>query len=178
MNIGKIFERNFVKCVPDYVGVIRIPDPAQSFSHASNLRFTRKNPYDFLFWNPKTYTLYALELKTVKGRSISFERSKEESGDIHFYQIDGLKKIDDVGNCVCGFIVEFREISKTIFLQIDDFLKLQDLITKKSFTIADLESNDIPYIVISQHLMKTNSKYEVEDFLNKTAIEIRTGEDK
>ena len=76
MNIGKVFERNFVKCVPDYVGVIRIPDPAQSFSHASNLRFTRKNPYDFILWNPRTYTFYALELKTVKGKSISFERSE------------------------------------------------------------------------------------------------------
>lgn len=178
MNIGKVFERNFVKCVPDYVGVIRIPDPAQSFSHASNLRFTRKNPYDFILWNPRTYTFYALELKTVKGKSISFERSEEESGDIHFYQIEGLKKTSDVGNCVCGFIIEFREISKTIFLQIDNFLKLQDTIDKKSFTIADLESNNIPYIVIDQHLMITNSKYEVGDFLSKTAIEIRTEEKK
>jgi len=176
LNIGKVFERNFVKCVPDYVGVIRIPDPAQSFSHASNLRFTRKNPYDFILWNPRTYTFYALELKTVKEKSISFERSKEESGDIHFEQIEGLKKMSDVGNCVCGFIIEFREISKTIFLQIDDFLKLQDTIDKKSFTIADLESNNIPYIVIDQHLMITNSKYEVGDFLSKTAIEIRTEE--
>lgn len=167
-----------MKCMPDYVGVIRIPDPAQSFSHASNLRFTRKNPYDFIMWNPRTYTFYALELKTVKGKSISFERSKEESGDIHFYQIEGLKKTSDVGNCVCGFIIEFREISKTIFLQIDDFLKLQDTIDKKSFTIADLESNNIPYIVIDQHLMITNSKYEVGDFLSKTAIEIRTEEKK
>lgn len=167
-----------MKCVPDYVGVIRIPDPAQSFSHASNLRFTRKNPYDFILWNPRTYTFYALELKTVKEKSISFERSKEESGDIHFYQIEGLKKMSDVGNCVCGFIIEFREISKTIFLQIDDFLKLQDTIDKKSFTIADLESNNIPYIVIDQHLMITNSKYEVGDFLSKTAIEIRTEEKK
>lgn len=167
-----------MKCMPDYVGVIRIPDPAQSFSHASNLRFTRKNPYDFILWNPMTYTFYALELKTVKEKSISFERSKEESGDIHFYQIEGLKKMSDVGNCVCGFIIEFREISKTIFLQIDDFLKLQDTIDKKSFTIADLESNNIPYIVIDQHLMITNSKYEVGDFLSKTAIEIRTEEKK
>lgn len=167
-----------MKCVPDYVGAIRIPDPAQSFSHASNLRFTRKNPYDFILWNPRTYTFYALELKTVKGKSISFERSEEESGDIHFYQIEGLKKTSDVGNCVCGFIIEFREISKTIFLQIDDFLKLQDTIDKKSFTIADLESNNIPYIVIDQHLMITNSKYEVGDFLSKTAIEIRTEEKK
>ena len=167
-----------MKCMPDYVGVIRIPDPAQSFSHASNLRFTRKNPYDFIMWNPRTYTFYALELKTVKGKSISFERSKEESGDIHFYQIEGLKKTSDVGNCVCGFIIEFREISKTIFLQIDDFLKLQDTIDKKSFTIADLESNNIPSIVIDQHLMITNSKYEVGDCLSKTAIEMRTEEKK
>lgn len=176
VNVGKKFEKNFSACVPKYVGLIRIPDPAQSFSNASNLRFTRKNPYDFLMWNPRTYTLYALELKTVKAKSISFERTKEENGEIHLYQIEGLKKLSDVGNCVCGFIIEFREIEKTIFLNIDDFLKLSDAIDKKSFTISDLESNNIPFVVIEQHLMKTNSKYGVEDFLTATAIKIESGE--
>lgn len=170
MNVGKKFEKNFTACVPEYVGVIRIPDPAQSFANATNLRFTRKNPYDFLLWNPKTFTLYALELKTVKGKSISFERSKGETGDIHFYQIEGLEKLNSVGNCVCGFIIEFREIEKTIFLNIKDFMKLSDTIEKKSFTISDLDSNNIPYVVIEQRLMKTNSKYNIEDFLNVTAV--------
>ena len=176
VNIGKTFEKDFVKCVPEHVGVIRIPDPAQSFTKCTSLRFTRKNPYDFILWNPKTYTLYALELKTVKGKSISFERTKEENGEIHLYQIEGLKKISDVGNCVCGFVIEFRELAKTIFLNIDDFLKLQETINKKSFNISDLEANNIPYAIIEQRLLKTHSRYDVGQFLIDTAIEIKLGD--
>ena len=51
MNIGKIFEQDIIKSVPKYVGVIRMPDAAQAFFHSPNLRFSRKNPYDFIFWN-------------------------------------------------------------------------------------------------------------------------------
>ena len=49
-------------------------------------------------------------------------------------------------------------------------MKLSDTIEKKSFTISDLDSNNIPYVVIEQRLMKTNSKYNVEDFLKVTAV--------
>ena len=44
---AKQFERDFTKSAPDYVGVIRLPDAAQSFFKSSNLRFSNKNPYDF-----------------------------------------------------------------------------------------------------------------------------------
>lgn len=109
-------------------------------------------------------------IKDCKGK-INLVRALEGgNGDIHFYQIEGLEKLNSVGNCVCGFIIEFREIEKTIFLNIKDFMKLSDMIEKKSFTISDLDSNNIPYVVIEQRLMKTNSKYNVEDFLKVTAV--------
>ena len=100
-NIGKRFEQDWIKSVPDYVGVLRIPDAAQSFYKSSNLRFSRKNPFDFLLWSPNTLTLYTLELKTVKGKSISFERTKDEHGEIHYHQIVGLENFEKIGECVC-----------------------------------------------------------------------------
>lgn len=169
-NIGKIFEQDFSKSTPVYVGILRIPDAAQSFCHSAYLRFSRKNPFDYLLWNPKSLTLYALEHKTVKGKSISFERSKEDNGEIHIHQIDGLADFSKVGECVCGFIIEFREIETTIFLQIDEFIKLRDVITKKSFTLNDLNNNNINYIVIPQAIIKTHYKYDVESFLIKTGL--------
>lgn len=169
-NVGKIFEQDFSKCVPNYAGILRIPDSAQSFNRSSFLRFSVKNPFDYLIWNPKTLTLYALELKTVKGKSISFERSKEEHGEIHFHQIEGLRNFARVGKCVCGFVIEFRELETTVFVSIEEFLRLSETITKKSFSYKDLNDYGIEYVIIPQSLAKTHYKYGVESFLRNTGL--------
>ena len=169
-NIGKKFEQSIIKSVPSNVGVIRLPDAAQSFYRNSNLRFSRRNPFDFLFWYPDGLTLYALELKTVKGKSISFERTKDEKGEIHYHQIIGLDNFNKVGGCVCGFIIEFRELETTIFLPINEFFKLQNAITKKSFNYNDLSENNINYIIINQRKLKTNYRYDIESFLMATSL--------
>ena len=169
-NTGKIFEQDFIKSAPDYVGVIRIPDAAQSFYRSPNLRFSKKNPFDFLLWNPQTLTLYALELKTVKGKSISFERTKDDNGEIHNHQIEGLKTFNDIGNCVCGFIIEFRELEKTIFININDFLQMMSKIDKKSFNYNDLSKYLIPHLLISQKLLRTHYSYDIDAFLNETKL--------
>lgn len=169
-NIGKRFEQDWIKSVPDYVGVLRIPDAAQSFYKSSNLRFSRKNPFDFLLWCPNALTLYTLELKTVKGKSISFERTKDEHGEIHYHQIVGLENFEKIGECVCGFIIEFRELETTIFLPINEFIKLQELISKKSFNYNDLVNNNIKFITIPQKMLKTHYRYDIEYFLKETAL--------
>lgn len=169
-NVGKRFEQDLIKSAPEYIGVIRLPDAAQSFYRSSNLRFSHKNPYDFILWNPQTLTLYALELKTVQGKSISFERTKEEKGEIHYHQIEGLNKFENIGECVCGFVIEFRELETTIFLPIKEFLKLQEIIPKKSFNYKDLQTYDVGYIVINQEIKKTHYRYDIDSFLNETAL--------
>ena len=169
-NIGKRFEQDFIKSTPDDVGVIRLPDAAQSFYKSSNLRFSHKNPYDYILWMPKTLTLYALELKTVKGKSISFERTKEEHGEIHYHQIVGLDNFDNIGECVCGFVIEFRELETTVFIPIKEFLKLQNTIPKKSFNFNDLSEYSVNYITINQKLLKTHYRYDIDTFLKETAL--------
>ena len=67
-NIGKVFEEQLKKSIPSYALLYRVPDSAQSFS-GGNLRFSRKNPFDFLLWDSLKHKLYALEVKTVKGKS-------------------------------------------------------------------------------------------------------------
>lgn len=169
-NVGKRFEQDLIKSVPDYVGVIRLPDAAQSFYKSSNLRFSLKNPYDYILWCPNTLTLYALELKTVKGKSISFERTKDEHGEIHYHQIVGLQNFDRIGECVCGFVIEFRELETTVFISISEFLKLQNTIPKKSFNFKDLSTYDVNYITINQVLLKTHYRYDIDTFLKETAL--------
>ena len=166
MQIGKIFENQFKKSVPDYALLYRLPDSAQSFGSNNKLRFSSKNPFDFLLWDSKKHILYALEAKTVGGKSISFERSKNEHGEIHFHQIKGLMDWSKYHGIVCGFVIEFRKIEKTIFLNINDFNNLISIISKKSFNLDDLDQNNIPYTVISQQKLRTRYTYDIDGFLS------------
>lgn len=165
MNKGKSFELDFKKSVPDYALLYRLPDAAQSFSHSNNLRFSRKNPFDFLLWDSKRHILFALEMKTVAGISISFERNEDEDREIHFHQIQGLNQWDKYEGIVCGFIIEFRKLQKTVFIDIKEFNKISDLIPKKSFNYNDLGIYNIKHTIISQKKARTRFTYGVDEFL-------------
>ena len=164
---GKNFEIQFAKSAPDYVLVYRVPDSAQAFGKSANLRFSRKNPFDYLLWDSKRHRLYALELKTVGGKSISFERVEEDKGEIHLHQIRGLTGWNEYSGITCGFVIEFREIELTVFIDIEDFNKLIEAVGKKSFNLKDLDDYDIPYFVIPQWKPKVNYRYDLEKFLSE-----------
>lgn len=168
-NPGKVFEEQWKKSVPDYALLYRLPDPAQSFGGGSALRFSRKPEFDFLLWDSKRHVLYALEMKSVSGKSISFERSKNDKCEIHLNQIDGLNKWNEYDGITCGFVIEFRQIETTIFLDISDFNKLTENINKKSFTIKDLDDNMIRYTVIMQRKIRTRYIYNIDYFLKGDA---------
>ena len=169
-NVGKVFENDFIKSIPEYAWHMRIPDSAQSFAPNSSLRFSRKNPYDFIVWNPNTLTLYALELKTTKGKSISFERNKSENKSIHSHQIDGLTQVNKYSGIVSGFVIEFRVLEKTVFIPISEFNRLISIIGKSSINYDDLDKNNINYIIIPQSLLKTHYRYDIQTFFNKTGL--------
>lgn len=164
-NIGKIFEDDFKKSVPNHVLIYRLPDSAQSFGKSEKLRFSSKSPFDFLMWDSKKYKLYALELKTVAGESISFERSKSDTGVIHIHQIKSLNNWNKFDGIICGFIIEFRDLSKTIFINIDDFNLLCQQTEKKSFNYGDLSKYNINYVLIDRKLKRTHYKYDIKSFL-------------
>lgn len=163
-NIGKVFESQIKKSTPDYALLYRLPDSAQSFG-GGNLRFSNRNPFDFLLWDSIKHKLYAMEMKTVSGKSISFERNKQEKGEIHFHQINGLNDWNKFDGITCGFVIEFRQLEKTIFLEISEFNKLISAITKKSFNFNDLAENNISYIVIRQEKSRTRYIYDIDTFL-------------
>lgn len=170
MNAGKIFEEQIKKYVPDYAKLFRLPDSAQSFGRSDKLRFSNKNPFDFFLWDSSRHYLYALELKTVSGKSISFERTKDDKGEIHYHQICGLNEWDKYDGTICGFIIEFRECEKTIFLNIKDFNKLVSKIDKKSFNLKDIDTYKINHIIIPQKLLKTKYSYDIDYFIKNTDL--------
>ena len=167
MNKGKLFEQQLSKSIPDYALLYRLPDPAQSFGGENNLRFSAKNPFDFLLWDSLKHRLYAIEAKTVDGKSISFERTKEDKGVIHLHQINGLNKWDKFDGIICGFIIEFRELDKTIFLDIKQMNKIMKILQKKSFNFSDLDECKIDYYIIGQKKARTRFTYDIDSFLKR-----------
>ena len=168
-SVGKQFEQAIKDSVPDDCLVYRLPDPASAFGQGNNLRFSKKNPFDFIIWNPATKTLFALELKTVAGKSISFERERSDNGTIHKHQIDGLREWAKYGGVVAGFVIEFRENETTVFLDIDMFDKLEKTLTKKSFNLGDL--SELAYTIIPQKKLRTRYKYDLTYLLNLNSKE-------
>lgn len=168
-NQGKVFEEQIKKSVPDYVLLYRIPDSAQSFGHTDYLRFSAKNPFDYLLWDSKKHILYALELKSMDGKSISFDRSpSDKGGKIHYHQILGLNNWSKYDGIICGFLIEFRQIETTIFLEISEFNRLIGIIPKKSFNFDDLEKCGIDYTIVEQQKARTRYTYNIEKLLEST----------
>ena len=161
-SVGKIFEENFKKSVPDYIFYYRPPDAAQSFGQNNGLRFSVKSPCDCFLYDGKR--LYTLELKSVGTASISFERTKEDKGVIHKHQIDNLEKFSGYENVVSGFLLDFRLSGKTYFVTIDDFISMENCLNKKSFCENDLLQYCKP-IEIEKKKLKVNWRYNVEKFL-------------
>lgn len=112
-------------------------------------------------------TLWTVEMKTVAGTSISFERNKTDKGDIHHYQIESLKKTATYKNVCSGLIIDYRGSNNTYFLPISQWDNLINSISKKSFNERDLLTYASPILIYKKKL-KINYRYDVEKFLEET----------
>ena len=115
------------------------------------------------------YRFFCLELKSVAGKSISFERTKNDKGEIYYHQIEYLKKCSEYKNIVSGLIVDFRGTDNTWFLHINEWDDLVNSITKKSFNESDLLSYSHPILILKKKL-KVNYRYDVMKFIQDTTI--------
>ena len=166
-SVGKQFEENWRKSVPDNVFYYRPPDQAQSFGGGQNLRFSAKSPCDCFMYDGDIF--YTLELKSVGTKSISFEREKTDKGVIHKHQIDNLQKYSTYKNIVSGFLLDFRLSEKTYFCMIEEFIEMINGLDKKSFNESDLFEWCNP-IEIDKKKLKVNWRYNVQQFLKETRL--------
>ena len=167
-SVGKVFEENWKKSVPENIWIYRPPDAAQSFNQSSKLRFSQKSPCDYMMFDG--YHFFCLELKSVSGKSISFERTKakEDKGEIHYHQIEYLKSCLSFENVIPGLIIDFRGTDNTWFLHINQWDALINSIAKKSFNELDLLSYAHP-ILISKKKLKINYRYDINKFIQDVA---------
>lgn len=178
INPGKKFESAIKKATPDYVMYHRLNDSTGTFSGGNNLRFSTQQPCDAFLWNGKTNTFYALELKTSKSGSFSFEdidcNEKQPSKMIHKHQILSLEKLGKYKGVVSGFIFNFRleneTVEHTYFQQIDNFLVMYRELNKKSFNEKDLLKYN-PIVIEGRKKIK-NWAWNMEKFLNESKLKM------
>lgn len=108
---------------------------------------------------------FCLELKSVAGKSISFERTKNDKGIIHYHQIEYLKSCLSYQNVIPGLLIDFRSTDNTWFLHINQWDSLITSITKKSFNESDLLSYSHP-LLISKKKLKVNYRYNIQRFID------------
>lgn len=171
-NVGKAFESAFVRSAPDYLAVIRLPDPPQSFEKRSDTRFSKKNPFDYVCFDSKHRILFCVEAKTTKYRSISFEDihgNDTQNRMVHRHQILGLMKYASFEHSKCGFLFNFRDEKnneeRTYWQSIEDFNMMTEKIGKHSANEADLILNGA--VKVKGAKKRTRYTWEIGDMLDK-----------
>ena len=161
-NAGKKFEDDFYNSLVEYedIYIHRIRD-VQFYRGSTSIG-------DYIVF--KAPKLYLLELKSVKGISITVSTKTDENGNItHFGNIN-KKQFDmmlDIENedIVVGYILNFRKNQNTFYLsaeQVLDFL-VDKTITRKSIPESYCERHGVK---LNQSIKRTRYTY-YDDFLDK-----------
>lgn len=152
-NVGKIFEEDFIKSVPDNLFNFRFRD--LPFFLTRNAKYeVNNNPADFIIFSDY---LFVLELKSTNNTSYPFDNTRDN-------QVKGLEKYSKKDKTICGFVINMRRYNETYFLFIDDYIYLKNESGRKSISMNDLR---IYGIRIPQELKRTRYKYDIEIFIEK-----------
>lgn len=150
INYGKIFEKDFKNSIPEEVFFYRFRDSTASWINSEKLSFSTSNISDCLLFNGTK--LYILELKTVKGKSFSFKNVRDN-------QLKEMLKASKFTGIVAGFVINFRDVEKTVFIEVNEFYDIMNRCGKKSFNLQDLEFHH--YTDIKCKKLKVHYRYDL-----------------
>lgn len=153
-NEGKKFEIDFKNSIPADAYIYKLKD-AGGWSNASNTRFTISNMCDFIMYSKPT--LYLLELKSTKGKSLPFSNIKDN-------QVKELLAASNTEGIQAGLVINLRSVNETYYLNIKDFKKYVETTERKSISLDYLRSEGI---LIEQELKKTRYRYNIKEFIKK-----------
>ena len=155
-NRGKIFEDNFKKSIPKGLLYERFKDTGSSYYGGNDyLRFSQSNVCDCFLFDGSI--LYYLELKSHKGKSIPLSCIREN-------QIKELdKRQNSCSNVLSGFLIEFQDLERVFYLNIEEF---------KDFVLNN-ERKSIPFeyirdvgIEVEVKKLRTNYRYNVSKMID------------
>jgi penicillin-binding protein-related factor A (putative recombinase) len=157
MNPGKQFEKDFQASIPKDAYFLRLTDSSPAgFGENENMRFSIQSPFDYILY--RDGKMYALELKSTKEKSISFDG---KSPMIKSHQIKALTRAAEFG-ITAGFVFNFRG-QKTLFLSIQDFNSITTQLARKSLPISALNDKGVQ---ITERQLKVHFRYDLEPILN------------
>ena len=135
MNVGKEFESNIKNSIDNFkenreIFFYRFKDSPISWNNTNNTSFTVSNVCDcFMFKSP---VLAMVELKTTKGKAYSITKQG-------FKQIEKLSKLGEYKNLKKGFIINFRDLNVTYYIELKHFLNFLSDTGKKSIRYSECE---------------------------------------
>lgn len=107
-------------------------------------KFSWENPCDFFVFDGNQKLFCGFELKSTKGKAVSFQRDKDDKNQrmIKYHQIKGLSKIAKYEGTIAGFIMNFRDeqrdMERSYFLRIEDFNNFRHTTTKNSINEIEI----------------------------------------
>jgi recombination protein U len=126
MKSGKRFEKNFQESIPEKIFHYRLRDNTSSWGGNDQVRFQVPNICDYILFHNGTLCL--LELKSHKGKSLPFNCIREN-------QEKELIKATEKG-VIGGILVEFSDVNRVFWLDIQSFVEYKKIIDRKSVPIS------------------------------------------
>lgn len=150
-NLGKIFEDNIKKSVPNDVFYLRLKDSTGTWGEYNNtVRFTQNNPCDAILFNGEKMIL--LEMKSHKGKSLPLSCIRENQlKELSIYQY-----YKNVYGCV---MINFSDCEETYLIQISQITEFIRKGERKSIPISWCKENGIK---IEQKKLRTNYRYNLK----------------
>lgn len=160
-NLGKVFEQNFRKSIPDSdkIYYYRLKDSASSYYGGNQqLRFSQSNIADAFLFHVTEYMNYLLilEFKNHKGKSLPINCIRENQLK---EMVEASKKMD----VIPLLVVFFSDIERCFSLRIEDVNNYIKTSGRKSIPLEYFEQTAIEIEVTK---LRTNYKYNIEEWLN------------
>jgi recombination protein U len=156
LNAGKQFEKDFKDSIPNDVFFYRFRDGTSSWDKGEMTRFQQSNMCDcMMMYNG---TLYLLELKSDKGKSIPLSCFRDN-------QIKELSNANNYNHIKSGFIINMRDIEKTYYIGVQSFIAFTETyLDKKSIPVSWLQENGLK---IGQVKLKVHYRYNLNELLSR-----------
>jgi recombination protein U len=158
-NLGKVFEDNWRRSVPDYIFYYKFRDSASSYYGGNQgLRFSASNIADCLIYDNNTLNL--CELKNHKGKSIPLScivgnKTKQK-------QIEDLCKANRFLGVRCYLIMFFCDVERCFSLDIDLLKMFIEEEDRKSIPLSYFEEFGDEIFV---EKLKTNHRFDIKNWL-------------
>lgn len=157
-NMGYVLQDNIKKsCEKQDILFYRFKDSPFSFANSEKTKFTTNNICDCMMFLANK--LLFVELKSTKGKSFSFtEHSLRQLNDINkiIHNKNGYKRFNVYG---C-FIIEFRELEETYFIEVQNIIEYLKENNTKTINIQKYVK-DNRFIKIEQKLLRKNYTFDV-----------------